>query len=524
MAKFNQAGIAPVHVIQSPTTLTYEGAPSFEMDMRMELYQTVVTTLFGEPTFYEGKDKRAKRISRLVEKCVKTGHAEFVAKLAIYAREQMNLRSISIFLTVTLLSVLRGIESAEFGKGRALVGAVIQRADEIREMFAAGEKIFGDPSNTKTFKRVMPAALKRGIADAFNKFDAYQFRKYQAGKGSIKFTDVMRVVHPTPKDDEQSIIFKQIMEGTLPQIETWETKISNEGSTTKNWQAIADSPKTGYMAKLRNLRNFVKHDVNLAATIEHLSNPHAIARSRQLPFRFYTAYRELGGETLKSNFYNYGYEETGKTIGSPELLAALEDIFDLSVVNLPDMGDDVLIVVDQSGSMLSPISSKSSVVCAEIAGVLGAAVWSNQVVNLGKRAMVVGFACKGKVYTWSKRTSALSAAKQMMNTDLGASTRINTAWQSASDAGLKPSTIIVLSDMQLTGSYHDREMKPEAYGLVGPDTLKISVNINSYGNTPLAVNNGWYQIAGWSEKVFDLIKAMRNPSDATKLIIDSVDL
>lgn len=522
MSKFNKAGVAPVNVTTTPNTVTYEGSPSFKLDHKMELYQTVVTTLFGESKFYEGKDERSDRITRLVRKCVEGGDAQFVANLAVYAREKMYLRSIPVFLTVTLAKELRAVKNNDFNL-RLLVARVIQRADEIREMFAAAEAIFGDPKNNKTFKKVVPRALLKGIGDAFNKFDAYALKKYSGGKGSVKFSDVMRVVHPVPKDEAQSALFKQIMEDTLPAIDTWETKISGEGSTTENWQDIADSPKTGYMAKLRNLRNFTKHDVDMSKALEHLTNEKAVANSKQLPFRFYTAYRELGGACLSRNSWYYNTPASTEVQGSPQLLAALEDAFDLSVANLPDLGDDTLIVVDQSGSMQSPISQKSTVTCAEIAGVLGAAVWFNQV-RRGKKAMVAGFACRGKVYNWSTRTSALAAAKEMMNTNLGGSTQIESAWDAAKRAKLKPSTIVVLSDMQMTGrggyGSYGSIMNPEDYGLANKDTLKVSINLQGYDNSPLAMNNGWFQLAGWSEKVFDLMEAMRNPGDAVKLIND----
>lgn len=524
MAKFNRVGVAPVDVTSKKTTITFEGASSFEKGYEMELYQAVVTTLFGEGKFYENSDERGKRLTRLVNRCVENGKAEFVAKLAIYARERMNLRSVPLFLIVTLAKSLRSVDGAEYGNLRATVTRVIQRADELREMFAAAEAIFGDPTNNKKFKRVVPRALLKGIGDAFNKFDAYQLKKYSGGKGSIKFTDVMRVVHPTPMNAEKSELFAQVMNDTLPAIETWETKISGEGSTQENWQVIADSPKTGYMAKLRNLRNFTKNNVDMTNVINHLTNPVAVANSKQLPFRFYTAYRELGGETTRCNSYygGYGgYGDTEKVKGSPEILAALEDAFDLAVINLPDLGDDVLIIADQSGSMWSPISNKGTVMCTEIAAVLATAVWYNQI-HLGKKAMVAGFACRGKIYNWSKRTSALSAAKQMMNTSLGGSTNIESAWQAAKKANLKPNTIIVLSDMQMTGSQgcwgYDKLMNPEDYGLADKNTLKISVDLQGYNNTPFAVNNGWYQLAGWSEKLFSFVAAMRNPGDAVKLI------
>lgn len=538
MAKFNRAGKAPVNASKKKSTVTFEGAAAYEKSSEMELYQAVVTTLFGEGKFYETGDERAKRLRRLIRRCVEQGSATFVAKLAVYTRERMHLRSVPLFLTVELLSVLRELES-DFDNRRGLVARVIQRADELREMFAAAEATFGDANNNKLFKRQVPRALLKGIGDAFNKFDAYQFRKYSGGKGSIKFTDVMRVVHPTPKDEEQSELFRQIMTDTLPAIDTWETQSAAVGQQEYEsaeakaeaqkamWQTHANDPKQGYMARLRNLRNYVTHDVDLENVVNHLTNPMAVAKSKQLPFRFYTAYRELGGDTLKRGYYGWGYQETEKTTAPAELLSAIEDAFDLSVANMPDLGDDVLIIADQSGSMTSPISSKSTVTCAEIAAVLGAAVWFNQTVTLGKKAMVAGFACRGKVYNWSKRTSALAAAKEMMNTNLGGSTRVETAWDAARKAKLKPSTIIVLSDMQMTGrSYwgNDSMMNPQAYGLADKDTMLISVDLQGYSATPFAENNGWYQLAGWSEKLFDLIEAMRKPGDAIKFINDQVDI
>ena len=543
MSKFNHAGVALVDVTSTTTTFTHEGAPSFKKGYAMELYQAVITTLFGAGKFYEGSDDRAKRITRLVKRCVENGDAEFVAKLAVYTRERMYLRSVPIFLTVTLAKILREVEGAEYVKVRTLVTRVIQRADELREMFAAAESIFGDPNDNKKFKRVAPRALLKGIGDAFNKFDSYQFKKYSGGKGAVKFTDVMRVVHPVPKDEAMSEIFRMIMEDSLPAIDTWETKSAAVGqkefeseeakalAAKEMWQENANNPKTGYMAKLRNLRNYTKHGVDMTNVIDHLTNPTAVANSKQLPFRFYAAYRELGGECMKSDRWGYygRRQEAQETVkGSSELLGALEDAFDLAVKNLPDLGDDVLIIADQSGSMQSPISDKSTVTCAEISAVLASAVWYNQL-QLGKKAMVAGFACEGKIYNWSKRTSSLSAAKQMMNTDLGASTRIETAWRAAQKAGLKPSTIIVLSDMQLTGTRHwgggyDSSMNPEDYGLADKNTLKISVDLQGYCNTPFAVNNGWYQLGGWSEKIFDFAQAMRNPGDAINLIKNDVDL
>lgn len=512
--KFNTPGKAPISQTSVPNTVTFEGAPSFKFEPLMELYTAVATTLMGEPKFYETGDERAKRIRRLVSKAVETGNHEFVAKLAVYCRETLNLRSVPIYLVVTLAKEIRD-QKVSWDGLRNLTNRVIQRADEVREMFAASEAVFGDPANNKLFKRTVPKALLKGIGDSLNKFDEYQIGKYKGGNGSVSFKDVLRVTHAKPANAEKGVLFSKIMNDSIAVANTWETQISNGGSTAENWQSVANDPKVGIMAKLRNLRNFVKNGVDLSNVIAHLTNPTAVKNSKQLPFRWYTAYRELGGKGIDRSWY---YTAPSSDVVAPaNLLGALEDAFDLSIENLPDLGDDVLIIADQSGSMQTPISQKSTVTCAEIAAILSAGVWYNQT-RLGKTAFVAGFADRGKVYSWSNRTSALAAAKEMMNTNLGGSTRIESSWQAAKAAGLKPKTIIVLSDMQMTGNHYDTIMNPEAYGLADANTVKLSINLQGYSNSPLAVNNGWFQLTGWSERVFDYAKAMKNPSDAIKLI------
>lgn len=175
--KFNTPGRAPVQAQTTPNTVTNEGAPSFKFDSIMELYVAVATTLMGEPKFYESGDERAKRIRRLISKAVQAGEVETVAKLAVYCRETLNLRSVPIFITVSLAKEMRD-QKVEWDGLRRLTNRVIQRADEVREMFAAAENIFGDNQNNKLFKRIVPKALLKGIGDSLNKFDEYQIQKY----------------------------------------------------------------------------------------------------------------------------------------------------------------------------------------------------------------------------------------------------------------------------------------------------------------------------------------------------------
>ncbi|WP_212648261.1 TROVE domain-containing protein [Deinococcus hopiensis] len=75
---------------------------------------------------------------------------------------------------------------------------------------------------------------------------------------------------------------------------SWEQVISREGSTPLTWAKVA--PTMGYMALLRNLRTLVTLKVGedvLQRVARRLADPEEVAASRQLPFRFYSAYNAL---------------------------------------------------------------------------------------------------------------------------------------------------------------------------------------------------------------------------------------
>lgn len=91
----------------------YEGAEAYKLTPQMELYSAVVATSLSD-TFYEKANTRVKRIRELIAK----NDAAFVAKLAVYAREKMYLRSVPLALAVELAKANSG--KAEVSKTVAL--------------------------------------------------------------------------------------------------------------------------------------------------------------------------------------------------------------------------------------------------------------------------------------------------------------------------------------------------------------------------------------------------------------------
>src|SRR5690606_12145018 len=112
-----------------------------------------------------------------------------------------------------------------------------------------------------------------------------------------------------------------------------------------------DSQKLGYMAMMRNLRNILQADVSpnhIQKVYDLLTNEQAVLHSKQLPFRFLSAYREL--MNISSAYTGY-------------FLEALETAVKISAQNIKgfDLSTSLLIASDVSGSMYKTVSSKSQI-------------------------------------------------------------------------------------------------------------------------------------------------------------------
>jgi hypothetical protein len=134
---------------------THEGAPARNISTDLQLRRSVLACLLRESQFYEDGVEIAGRIAQLVPKV----EAEKVAALAVEAREKMKLRHAPLLLVR---------EMARYATHRGFVAEtlaqVIQRADELAEFVAIYWKDGRVP---------LSAQVKKGLAAAFPKFDAY---------------------------------------------------------------------------------------------------------------------------------------------------------------------------------------------------------------------------------------------------------------------------------------------------------------------------------------------------------------
>lgn len=488
-------------------TVNYEGAKAFVLTPQLELYTAVATAGLSDQ-FYETADAKMQRIRELIAK----NDPVFVAKLAIYTREQMYLRSIPLVLAVEMAKLQSG--DAVVGK---LANRVVQRADEITELLAYYAIANGRTDVKKLNK--LSKQLQKGLAVAFNKFDEYQFAKYNRD-AAVKLKDALFLVHPKAKDEAQQALFNKIVKDELQVPYTWETELSAVGQLKYDtvelrkaafrakWEELINSGKVGYMAMLRNLRNILEAEVSKEAlnkVCDYIANEKAVANSKQLPFRFLSAYRELKD-------INNG--RVGK------VLDALEQAVLYSAANITAYSDDtkVVIAADVSGSMQRPVSAKSKVLNYDI-GLMLAMLLKNRCEN----ATTGMFGDTWKVINVPNK-NILSNVQEFYTREgeVGYSTNGHLVIKDLLQRNKVVDKVMVFTDCQLWNTYNAGESMAsvwKCYKKIAPGAKLYLFDLAGYGNTPLNVQrDDVYLIAGWSDKIFNVLNAIEEGSNAVKLV------
>lgn len=516
MGKYNKPATVRSVESRSDATVNYEGGLAFKTSPKTDLTLRMMTWLVGEPKFYGDKATETKDIEELIGK-VAVEDPEYLMKLASFARNEMYLRSAPIFL---LIEATKHVDAKPFIK--RWTPKIICRADELTESLALFIQKNGSIGSQG--KASLSHCLKDGLAASFHNFNRYQFAKYDRD-GAVKLRDVLRLVHPKPKDTFESETFKMIKERTLPAPDTWEVAISTKGSTKENWESIL--PKMGYMAVLRNINNFIKVGLEPSKVTPILTNPKLIADSKQFPFRFLSAYKAVHG-----NIWNeHGWESTKSEdpFIKKEYSKALEIALELSVKNVPYWVGRTFITCDSSSSMDCPISQRSTVWRSDIGMVMGALasrISDNGIASVfGEAFQVVDL----------DGSNVLADTVKLASTEVGHSTNAWKAIEYLLSNNIKVNRILLFSDMQCYDSasanrlvtiYGSRGYESLAATFkkykssINPKTYLYSFDLGGYGTSQFPEGeSNVCMLGGFSDRVLEFIPKFETDKAALVKVI-----
>lgn len=530
MTKFNRSGNTPVaRTVKGPITTTTTPAATFEggngvlREPKSELFLLGAATLdITADTFYEGGDDRVKRFVSLVRH-VAVEDPEWIYNYLNWLRGPGNIRTAAI---VGAVQASLAMVHEKITGSRAIIDVVLQRPDEPGEMLAYLRTVAG---------RRIPKPIKRGLADAAVRlYSERSLLKWDTASHGYRFGDVIELTHPDRPDKGDLFKFaidrrhnrpidldalnasnlKIIRNNTVLRAVvaagdfnaltspsmlhlagmTWEDALSLAGSTVDKadlWRALI--PSMSYMALLRNLRNFDKaglSDDDVEPVLRKLVDPDEVARSRQLPMRFLSAFRAAG-----SNL-RWGH--------------ALEKALDLSLSNVPELPGKTLILVDTSFSMQAPMSEKSDLARWDAAVVFGLAL-ARRCENVD----VVSFSDTTKVFPMTKGTSLLADINRWEKGGWFIGSGTNTA-----GAVLKHykdhDRVIVLTDEQYgSGLWYGRARNTDPASLVPDDKMFYTCNLAGYEVAQTASSPTRVTLGGLSDGMFKLIPQIEAAREGT---------
>lgn len=558
MAKFNEK-----KVVKQPTEKNFMGELAFKMKDKEELISTVMTT-FLQNSYYEKEETTVKRIQELLKKV----DPLFAAKLAIYARNEGNLRSVTHLISA---DIAKYVSAQPWAK--RFYDKIVVRPDDMSEILSAYAHL--NDMEQDDIKKI-PNSIKKGFKSALERLDPYQLDKYKMKNRSVSMIDLIRLFHPkgTEKNKEA---FKRLVKGEslegLYSTKILEKEMTKAGQMTKDaseeekmdakrdaiTSVIENINGMPIMNLLRNLRNIILYapdKVDEACT--QLRIEKKIINSRLLPFRFATAY----GEIEKLNYEEKDAStsiafESDKKVKSQtrstfdknkeKILDAIEDALQYSVKNIPELEGNVAILIDHSGSVrgdsggsskVSAFSKTSTAMIGNLFGSMMAYRQKNVYIGLfGDKLISVPIDREKKLLEFNKMTFN-EGDKCGGATEAG----IYDFMRQCVKEKKKIDNIVVFSDCQIGDGKSSRGFTPwyghstgdrgnhfhelfNEFKKLNPNCNWIVVNLCQSGGTSVFDRSQRIlNIAGWSSNIFDVIKTQCKGWDAVIKEIEAIEI
>jgi hypothetical protein len=479
MSKFNKQS-------QGIKTENLAGGEAYKLTDKIS-FVTFLLTSFVTNQFYKDEQTNISDAQNMVKNLK---DKKFAAKAAVFARNEFGMRSITHIIAGEIAKLVKEEEWTKY-----FFNAVVRRTDDITEILSY---------YLNTYNKPVPNSLRKGLKMAFNKFDAYQLAKYRGEGKELSLIDAVNLLHPKG-NDKNSEALKKLVEGALKSKTTWnvglteagKTAISEEDKAQKKaqvWVDFVNKPELEYFALLRNLRNISEQAPSAVdKACQELMNENRIKKSLVLPFRYLTAYDEINNMKIRK---------------------AINRAVEISLNNIPKFDGKTLICLDTSGSM-SGWGGWTGKADNKAPGTIG---------SLFAAALVKTNDCDFMEFDGSARYKFLNTDDTLITLAHstkypGGTTNFHSIFRIADKAYDR---IIILSDMQGWVEHRTPQHIFEDYKRkFNCDPFVYSFDLAGHGTSQFA-GNKILTLAGFSEKIFDIMKIMEQDKNALISTIEEI--
>lgn len=535
-------------LFQPTVTKNKAGGASFSLSARESLAQYAATGFFGS-TYYTTAAEQLEEVGKL---CLSLDDA-FIAKAAIYARQQGRLKDMPAYLLAVLAARKSKHLSAAFGQvvdnGRMLRNFV-----QIVRSGVTGRKSFGsrprrlienylnarapmallrdsigeEPSLGYIIRTIRPNTPSTARRALFGYLIGAETKlcKPRGKNGALDETMLASIVarqelhkltyeldHEAgtirttkfdasllPDQIKQFEAWKRDRTGTVPDVDF--RMLDSLSLTNDEWAEVA--ARTNWLTTLKNLNTFKRHGV-LAKTAmieliaERLVDVDQIRRAKVFPYQIMQAYKAVSdGPAWEFN----------EAMPAP-IVKALHDAMELALENVPYLDANVAVCLDVSGSMNSPITGIRKGATTKVRYVDAAALFAAALSKRSKKAIVLPFDTRCFVANLDASATTMTFAAKLAKLG-GGGTMCELPLVELNNRKLSPDIVIYVSDNESwAGGYYTNTtgMMNEWKKLKArsPKAKLVCIDIAAGTSTQAPSSVDRLNVGGFSDSVFTVV-------------------
>lgn len=440
----------------------------------------------------------------------------FVARTAIYARQHGHMKDMPALLLATLSVRDREAFAAAFPRvvdnGRMLRNLVqILRSGQVgrKSLGSLPKRLVRDWLQNATTEQIVHAAIGNAPSLA----------------------DIVRMVHPKPADAEREALYawllgKRVDLAKLPEkVRAYELFKRDPGRTLpdlpfqyytalpltmSHWKALAT--RASWQSLRQNLNHFARHGVFedayvLRKVVAKLTDAASIRRARVLPYQLLTAYQAT--------------EALPRAIGE-----ALQDAMEIATGNVPTLQGEVVVAVDVSGSMASPVTghrvgATTRTRCVDVAALIAACVQRKQPL-----ARVMPFDTAVRDLRLNPRDSVITQAQQLAKL-CGGGTNVSAPLAQLNRERAQVDLLVLVSDNESWRDTRDggatETMRQWAQIKARcPQAKMVCIDIQPVATSQTVERDDVLHVGGFSDAVFDLLANYAAEGAGTRRWIDRI--
>lgn len=368
-------------------TTNLAGGAAYGFTPQQALAQLAATGCFGA-TYYAAADMQLSQVLATAKEC----DPDFVAACAVYARRKGLMKDMPAVLLAHLAARSK-TDPRAFVSLRAAWPYVVDNGKMLRNFV---QVVRSGVTGRKSMGTAVKRLVQKWLEDKAQHAPSALFRDSVGNNPSL--SDVIRMAHPKPADDIQRSLYayligkpvdaemlarlpdlvieyelykqsKHVMSGGgLPRRKVPNVPfqmLDSLGLDKEGWTEVARNAP--WQMTRMNLNTFMRHGVlddfpMVEQIANRLKDPTLVEKSKVFPYQLLTAYQNL-------------------TPGMPnDISLALQDALELATHNVQPFAGNVVVALDVSGSMRTPVTglrkgATSKATCVEVAALIAATMF-----------------------------------------------------------------------------------------------------------------------------------------------------